>query len=166
MSQRVLDLLAHQMPLKLEDVGTEAGATGTQDTTTMTAMREAGMLKIAGHRNRNELNQIASGEINERDEKSFRFAEEAGRDRQASHRSHATPDSSLRGRNAGGAAGHSARRDGGDRGVVLGQSRRARLPALARSRSGRSRRCIPAASSRKSPRPPTPRRRRLSSAKR
>ena len=39
-SQRVIDLLADQMPLKLDDVGTEAGATGTQDTT---AMREGTM---------------------------------------------------------------------------------------------------------------------------
>jgi uncharacterized protein (TIGR02271 family) len=42
-SQRVMDLLADQMPLKLEDVGTEASATGTQDTSTMTAMREGTM---------------------------------------------------------------------------------------------------------------------------
>ena len=39
-SQRVMDLLANQVPLKLEDVGTEASATGTRSTTTMTAMRE------------------------------------------------------------------------------------------------------------------------------
>jgi uncharacterized protein (TIGR02271 family) len=39
-SQRVIDLLADQMPLKLDDVGTEAGATGTQDTT---AVREGTM---------------------------------------------------------------------------------------------------------------------------
>ena len=39
-SQRVMDLLADQMPLKLEDVGTEASATGTQDTS---AMREGTM---------------------------------------------------------------------------------------------------------------------------
>jgi uncharacterized protein (TIGR02271 family) len=39
-SQRVMDLLANQMPLKLEDVGTEASATGMQDTT---AMREGTM---------------------------------------------------------------------------------------------------------------------------
>lgn len=42
-SQRVMDLLADQMPLKLEDVGTEASATGTQDTPPMTAMREGTM---------------------------------------------------------------------------------------------------------------------------
>jgi uncharacterized protein (TIGR02271 family) len=42
-SQRVMDLLAVQMPVKLEDVGTEAGATGTQDTSAMTAMREGTM---------------------------------------------------------------------------------------------------------------------------
>ena len=42
-SQRVMDLLADQMPLKLEDVGTEASATGTQDTSAMTAMREGTM---------------------------------------------------------------------------------------------------------------------------
>lgn len=42
-SQRVMDLLADQMPVKLEDVGTEAGATGTQDTSAMTAMREGTM---------------------------------------------------------------------------------------------------------------------------
>jgi uncharacterized protein (TIGR02271 family) len=42
-SQRVMDLLADQMPVKLEDVGTEASATGTQDTSAMTAMREGTM---------------------------------------------------------------------------------------------------------------------------
>ena len=42
-SQRVMDLLAVQMPVKLEDVGTEASATGTQDTSAMTAMREGTM---------------------------------------------------------------------------------------------------------------------------
>ena len=42
-SQRVMDLLADQMPLKLEDVGTEASARGTQDTSAMTAMREGTM---------------------------------------------------------------------------------------------------------------------------
>jgi stress response protein YsnF len=42
-SQRVIDLLADQIPLKLEDVGTEAGATGTQDTSAMTAMCEGTM---------------------------------------------------------------------------------------------------------------------------
>ena len=42
-SQRVMDLLADQMPLKLEDVGTEASATGTQDTSALTAMREGTM---------------------------------------------------------------------------------------------------------------------------
>jgi uncharacterized protein (TIGR02271 family) len=42
-SQRVIDLLADQMPLKLDDVGAEAGATGTQDTTAMTAVREGTM---------------------------------------------------------------------------------------------------------------------------
>ena len=42
-SQRVMDLLADQMPLRLEDVGTEASATGTQDTSAMTAMREGTM---------------------------------------------------------------------------------------------------------------------------
>ena len=42
-SQRVMDLLADQMPLKLEDVGTEASATGTQDRSAMTAMREGTM---------------------------------------------------------------------------------------------------------------------------
>ena len=42
-SQRVMDLLADQMPLKLEDVGTEASATGTQATSAMTGMREGTM---------------------------------------------------------------------------------------------------------------------------
>ena len=42
-SQRVMELLADQMPLKLEDVGTEASARGTQDTSAMTAMREGTM---------------------------------------------------------------------------------------------------------------------------
>ena len=37
-SQRVLDLLAHQMPLKLEDVGTESGRDGYD-----TAMRDAAL---------------------------------------------------------------------------------------------------------------------------
>ena len=45
-SQRVMDLLADQMPLKLEDVGTEASATGTQDTSAMTAMREGTMREV------------------------------------------------------------------------------------------------------------------------
>ena len=39
-SQRVMELLADQMPLKLEDAGTEASALGTRDTT---AMREGTM---------------------------------------------------------------------------------------------------------------------------
>jgi uncharacterized protein (TIGR02271 family) len=39
-SRRVMDLLADRMPLTLEDIGTEASATGTQDTTAATAMRE------------------------------------------------------------------------------------------------------------------------------
>ena len=78
-SQRVIDLLADQMPLKLDDVGTEAGATGTQDTTAMRegtmregtmdgvgdgAMREVGMM---GPRHAmTEPNPIS--ETNEREE--------------------------------------------------------------------------------------------------
>jgi len=73
-SQRVMDLLADQMPLKLEDVGTEASATGTQDTSTMTAMREGtmreGTMREVGTMGTphamTEPNRIS--EINEREE--------------------------------------------------------------------------------------------------
>ena len=68
-SQRVMELLADRMPLKLEDVGTEASALGTRDTTAPTPMREgsvgeAGMMGT-GHA-MTEPNRLS--ETNERDE--------------------------------------------------------------------------------------------------
>jgi len=78
-SQRVMELLADQMPLKLEDVGTEASATGTQDTSAMRegtmregtmdgvregTMREVGMMGTPHAKT--EPNRISK--INEREE--------------------------------------------------------------------------------------------------